>query len=145
MEILKHKYDNFKKCYDALGNIIEMQKKLNNIALENPVADDLFRSGVIKHFELAYETAWKFLKQYIADVYHQDLVSPKAVFRACEQYQIFPQQIVNELITLADARNTTTHIYDQVLAREVCNSIVAHHRVFGIILDTIQMPPKVID
>jgi nucleotidyltransferase substrate binding protein (TIGR01987 family) len=142
MEILKHKYDNFKKCYEALGNIIEMQKKLNDIAATNPVADDLFNAGVIKHFELTYETAWKFLKQYILEVYNQDLSSPKPVFRACDVHKILPQYIVNELIMLVDARNATTHIYDQVLAREVCNSIVAHHRVFGMILDNIQIPSK---
>jgi hypothetical protein len=43
---------------------------------------------------------------------------------------------------LAEARNTTTHIYDQVLAQEVCDSIVSHHQVFGVILEIIQMPPK---
>lgn len=142
MEALDHKYNNFRKCYEALGNVIKVQEELNYIALANPIADDLFKAGVIKHFELAYETAWKFLKQYFAEVYHQDFSSPKSVFRACETYRLVPQYIVNELITLADARNTTTHIYDQVLAQEVCDSIVRHHQVFGVIIETIQMPSK---
>jgi len=140
MEALNHKYNNFKKCYEALGNVILVQEELNYIAIANPIADDLFKAGVIKHFELAYETAWKFLKQYLADVYHQELSSPKAVFRSCETYRVFPPHIANELIMLADARNTTTHIYDQILAQEVCDSIVNHHQVFGVILKTIKMP-----
>jgi len=142
MEALNHKYSNFKKCYEALGNVIVVQEELHYIALANPIANDLFKAGVIKHFELAYETAWKFLKQYLAEVYGQELSSPKSVFRACETYRIFPQHIVNELITLADARNTTTHIYDQILAQEVCDSIIRHHQVFGVILETVSIPPR---
>ncbi len=37
MEALNHKYDNFKKCYEALGNVIVVQKELNYIALTNPI------------------------------------------------------------------------------------------------------------
>ena len=46
--------------------------------------------------------------------------------------------ITNELITLADARNTTTHIYDQILAQEVCNAIVKHYHIFGKILEIME-------
>jgi len=140
MEALNHKYNNFRKCYESLGNVIAVQEELNYIAVANPIADDLFKAGVIKHFELAYETAWKFLKQYLADVYNHEVASPKQVFRACETYRMFPENIVNELIMLADARNTTTHIYDQILAQEVCNSIVSHHLVFGKVIESIKIP-----
>ena len=30
---------------------------------------DLLSAGVIQHFELAYETPWKFLKQYLDDIF----------------------------------------------------------------------------
>jgi hypothetical protein len=52
---------------------------------------------------------------------------------------VLSEYITNELIMLADARNTTTHIYDQVLAQEVCDSIVSHYQVFGIIIEAIQI------
>lgn len=131
MEDLKYKYENFKKCYVALGNVIEIQKQLAEIAEESPVAEDLFISGVIKHFELTYETCWKFLKVYLAEKYDCQALSPKAIFRACETYRLFSQMMINELITLSDIRNLTTHIYDQVLARELYHSIEKHYQVFG--------------
>lgn len=42
-------------------------------------------------------------------------------------------------ITLAEARNSTTHIYNQILAQEVCSSIVDHYKVFGQILKIIKI------
>jgi nucleotidyltransferase substrate binding protein (TIGR01987 family) len=121
---LRHKYDNFKKCYESLGKVIQLQEQLELNADSNPIMQDLIIAGVIKHFELAYETAWKFLKEYLAYKYNCEAASPKPIFRECDKYQIFPQRIVNDLITLADARNSTTHIYNQILAQEVCSSIV---------------------
>jgi len=139
MEILEKKYKNFKKAYISLGKVIEVQKQLSDIAAKNPAANDLFISGVIQHFEITYETAWKFLKQYLMEVHNADIPSPKQIFRACETYRVFPENIVSELIILSDARNTTTHIYDQVLAQEVCNAIVTHYHTFGEILKHIKM------
>lgn len=139
MEDLTHKYNNFKKCYESLGNIIDLYKQLIDTVPEDDfVAQDLFNGGMIKHFELAYETGWKFLKEYLSEKYDHEALSPKTVFRACDVYKIFPQTMVNELITLADARNSTSHIYSQVIAQEVCNSIEKHYQVFGKILEIIK-------
>ncbi len=41
---------------------------------------------------------------------------------------------MNQLINLADTRNTITHSYDQVLAQEVYNNIVKHYHAFGAIV-----------
>lgn len=140
MEDLKHKYENFKKCYETLGEVIQLQQELEATLAENPIAQKLLIAGVVKHFELAYETGWKFLKEYLAQKYNHESFSPKAIFRACDTYRIFPQIMVSELVTLADARNETTHIYNQVLAQEVCDSIEKHYEVFGKILEIIKIP-----
>jgi nucleotidyltransferase substrate binding protein (TIGR01987 family) len=140
VDALKRKYNNFKKCYESLGKAIATQKLLENISRENSDARNLFSAGIIQHFELTYETAWKFLKQYLAVIHGSNAASPKQVFRECEMYRLFPPHITNEFITLADARNTTTHIYDQILAQEVCDSIIKHHEAFGKILNLIQIP-----
>jgi len=142
MDALKKKYDNFKKCYISLEKAIAMQEELQDIAAKNIIAKHLFLAGVIQHFKLAYETGWKFLKQYLAENYGSSAASPKQVFRECETYRLFSQDVSNELITLADARNTTTHIYDQILAQEVCDSIVKHYQAFGKVLDSINTANK---
>ena len=134
MEGLKHKYENFKQCYKTLGNVIELQEQLEISIASDSIMENLITAGVIKHFELTYETAWKFLKEYLAHVYNCEALSPKQIFRECEKYKVFSTITVNELITLADARNTTTHIYNQILAQEVCNSITKHYHVLGELL-----------
>jgi nucleotidyltransferase substrate binding protein (TIGR01987 family) len=139
MEDLNHKHDNFKKCYEALGKVIALQEQLEYIAMDNSTAEDLFTAGVIKHFELAYETGWKFLKEYLREKHNHEALSPKAIFRACQDYRVFPEIMVNDLITLADVRNNTTHIYNQILAQEVCNEIEKHYEVFGKILEMIKI------
>lgn len=138
MEALKRKYDNFKKAYAALNRAVATQEELKSIALQNPDADDLFSSGVIQRFELAYETAWKFLKEYLKHVHSIDVASPKEVFRVCYTYRIFPEALMNHLVQLADARNKTTHIYNQILAKEVCEAIKKHQDAVGKILEFIQ-------
>lgn len=138
MEVLARKYKNFKKSYDALNKVIALQElyresKSNEINYQD--MDDALSAAVIQHFEITYETVWKLLKQYLADIHDIEMNSPKMVFRACHTYGILPETITNELITLADARNTSTHIYNQVLAKEVRNSIVRHHQVLGTIVE----------
>ena len=142
MDALENKYDNFKKCYENLGKAIAIQEQLHDIATDNIDAKNLFSAGVIKHFEITYETTCKFLKQYLTEMYGSISTSPKQIFRECETHKLFPPHIVNDLITLADARNNTTHIYDQILAQEVCNDISKHYKAFGIILTTIKPPIK---
>jgi nucleotidyltransferase substrate binding protein (TIGR01987 family) len=138
MEALEIKYSNFKNCYTSLGNVIALQKDLYELAADNPIADNLFTAGVIKHFELTYETCWKFLKLYLTEKYGADIASTKQIFRACETYKLFPTHITNALITLADARNATTHIYNQILAQEICREIIKYHQIFGYIIETLQ-------
>ena len=95
-------------------------------------------SGIIQHFEVVYETAWKLLKQYLQDIHGIEAASPKAVFRACFSAGIFSEMITNEFIKLSDDRNTTSHIYDQQLARAITQDILKHYEAFGRILDIVR-------
>jgi len=143
MEALIRKYTNFQKAHQALRRAIAAQQQLHNtIAADSSDLDDLISAGVIQHFEIAYETAWKFLKQYIYDIYNVEVTSPKTTFRACLTHNLLPAETVDELSELADARNMTTHMYDQVLAQEVCNAVIKHYQALGKILEHIHIAPK---
>jgi nucleotidyltransferase substrate binding protein (TIGR01987 family) len=142
MESLNRKYENFKKCYEALGKTIRKQNQIEAMFLDNEADEDLLNAldaGIIKHFELTYETGWKFLKEYLLETHDKEALSPKTVFRACEDLRLFSPSMLNELIALADARNETTRIYSQILAKEVCNAIEKHYQIFGKILKMIQL------
>lgn len=130
---MKHKFDNFVKTYKALNKSMNVLKKIGSQVPEDE--HDVIVAGVIKHFELAYETAWKFLKIYIAINHKEEILSPRAVFKACYTYGIFPQEIINDLLELLDDRNLTVHIYDQITAEEVCSSIAKYYMSLGKIIE----------
>ena len=137
MEALNRKYNNFLKAYKALDKSFDILKKLKPELSKDEYA--VFMSGVIKHFEMAYETAWKFLKLYLEVKFAFELTSPKAVFRACYEYKILTVEVVNDLIKLSDDRNLTVHIYDQATAQEIFDRIEHHYKVLAEIIENITL------
>ena len=95
---------------------------------------DLVLSGVIKHFELTYETAWKFLKEYLHQVHGPVITSPRAVFRTCYEYQILSEAVTEALFDLIDDRNLTVHVYDMETAERICKTIENYFFVFEAIV-----------
>lgn len=130
MEILNDKYQNFIDAYAALGEAIISQQELQIITGNNAKFQNLFTAGIIQHFELTYETAWKFLKEYVRHKHDVDVASPKAVFRSCRELRVLSDGVVDGLLELADVRNLTAHVYNRILAQEVGMSIEQHYKVF---------------
>jgi len=133
MEAIKNKFDNFIKTYKALD---KSMKVLHRVASQVPEDEhDVIVAGVIKHFELTYETTWKFLKEYIAINHNEEILSPRSVFKACYAYGILPQEITDDLLELVDDRNLTVHIYDHITAEEICSSIAKYYMSLGKIIE----------
>ncbi len=137
---LDKKYINFHQAYEALSRAIKTQQRLMEKEGDDSDVADLLSSGVIQHFELAYETLWKFLKQYLEARHEIEVASPRETFRACYKYKLLPEDLVNELMQLADARNKTTHQYNRILAQLICNDVIKHQHVMGTILNLIKLP-----
>lgn len=142
MESLKNKLNSFEKIYVALEHAIDTQMRLTEQASADPYLEHALMTNVVKHFELAYETGWKFLKQYLYVIYNIDVASPKSVFQACLKQGILPESITDQLALLADARNLTTHMYDIVIAQELNLDIDQHYAVLGKILELVKLPEE---
>lgn len=110
-----------------LAVTIDVQNKASKNS-QIPHLEEVLSASVIKHFELAYETGWKFLKEYLQHIHGIEALSPKSAFRGAFSAGILPEKLYQELNQLADARNTTTHIYDQILAREIAQDIIKHQK-----------------
>lgn len=84
-------------------------------------AQEAIRAGVIQHFKVAYEQCWKFVQRWIRENQKpEDADHPrtrKDLFRAAARYGLIPDPVVWFLY--GDARNLTSHIYDQRQANEV--------------------------
>lgn len=85
------------------------------------------RDSLVKRFELAVDTLWKYLKFYIqkeAGIVHN---SPKEVFRECARARLLDESEVILALKMVDSRNEATHIYREVIAEELTHAIPVYY------------------
>lgn len=83
---------------------------------------DSIRDGVIQRFEICTELAWKTAREYLIDQGYTDGInSPKAVMRKAYAAGLLQEE--QGWIDLLDARNLTSHIYDEATAQQVFEQI----------------------
>ncbi|MEZ0537662.1 nucleotidyltransferase substrate binding protein [Caldicellulosiruptoraceae bacterium PP1] len=90
-------------------------------ALEENQANPLIYDAVIQRFEFTYELAWKLMKAYLEYIGITNVNSPRSAFKeAFSSGLILDGDIWIEMI---NARNLTSHTYDEELAKEIYNLI----------------------
>ena len=108
----RSKFDNFTNAVKQLKNGIIMFSNEN----------DLLRDGLIQRFEFTFELAWKTLKVCFEDEGLQGINSPKSVLR-----EAFSTGLIDNdklWLEILNDRNSTSHIYSESLANEICNKII---------------------
>jgi nucleotidyltransferase substrate binding protein (TIGR01987 family) len=115
MSDYKQKFENYKSAFDRLSEGVLKFDKTN----------DLQRDGLIQRFEFTYELAWKTLKAIFEDEGLTGLNSPKTVLR-----EAFSAGLIEDdelwLLMLND-RNSTSHVYSEKPAIEICNNIITKY------------------
>lgn len=79
------------------------------------------RDGAIQRFEISAELAWKATQDYLEEQGYLDVHSPKAVMR-----KAYLEGLVTDeqgWLSLLDARNKTSHLYDDIVADQVYQRI----------------------
>lgn len=82
--------------------------------------DDLDKDGVIQRFEFTFELLWKGLKIYLADQ-GIDVATPKESLKAAFRIGLIENEEV--FLDMLDARNKTSHLYDQETSEEIFEAI----------------------
>lgn len=126
MEKLTYKYETFIASLRALERSIAV---FSHPDISENIREHLVAS-IIKHYELCYESLWKFLKLYLEKRYAEIEDSPKKVFRKCFAVGLMDEQTTKELLDISESRNSTTHSYDEENAQEVCKRIDQYYRTF---------------
>lgn len=85
-----------------------------------------YRDALIKRFEFSYDLTWKFLKQYLVERYSVEVNSPKKVFQECFQQNLITEEEVREFLKMVEARNYTSHVYDEDLIDEISIKILSY-------------------
>ena len=105
----KQRFQNYEKSFFLLKRALE---------IENP--SEAEKGGLIQFYEMAFELAWKLLKDYL---YEQgfNINSPREAIKQAYQSEIIDNG--QEWIDALEDRNLTTHTYDEETAKKVVESI----------------------
>lgn len=82
---------------------------------------DSVRDGVIQRFEFCTELAWKTVREYLLDQGYSNINSPKSVMKQAYADGLLEDE--HGWLELLNARNLTSHIYDEATAKEIFQSI----------------------
>ena len=107
------KVENYHHALDQLEKAIAIYEK--------NTADSLYRDGLIQRFEFTCELAWKTTREFLLDQGFTELNSPKATMRKAFSYGLIDDE--QAWIALLNARNQTSHIYDDATAQEIYSQI----------------------
>ena len=105
----KQRFQNYEKSFLLLKRTLE---------IENP--SEAEKGGLIQFYEMAFELAWKLLKDYLYELGF-NINSPREAIK-----QAYQSDIINsgqEWIDALEDRNLTTHTYDEETAEKVVKSI----------------------
>lgn len=108
----------------------------------NSLPDELqeaVRAGVIQNFEFTYELSWKFMKRWLEKNYgstYVDGVTRRELFRLAAETQLIDN--VDEWMLYHQARNQTSHTYDEAVATEVYKTSLQFLAVAQLLLQRLQ-------
>lgn len=104
----------YKNAIDRLAEVIALSK-------QHPL-NQFERDSLIKRFEFSYEMAWKLMMSYEKENGIVEVLGSKDVIR-----QAFKLSIINNgetWLEMVDARNKTSHLYDEEMATDVVDEII---------------------
>lgn len=106
----KQRFENFEKSYRVLGKYVHQ-----------PMHTQLERAGLIRLFELTFESAWKVLKDYL-ETEGYNVKSPRETIKVAFQTGVVEEGHV--WIYALSTRNLAEHIYHDLVAERFVQEIV---------------------
>ena len=111
--------DRYNTKFENLTNAVERLREGVQAYQENPA--QIIRDGVIQRFEFTCELAWKTTHEFLLNQGFTELNSPKATMRKAFSYGLINDE--QAWIALLNARNQTSHLYDDATAQEIYSQI----------------------
>lgn len=108
-------FDRYITRFQNFSNAVERLREGMQAYRELPEA--IIRDGVIQRFEFTCELAWKTTREFLLDQGFAELNSPKSTMRKAFSYGLIDDD--EAWIALLNARNQTSHIYDDATAQEI--------------------------
>ena len=110
----RNKIENFISAFEKLSQAIKVYKK-------NP-DNDIYQDALIQRFEFIFELSWKALKEFmIINGLKDDLNFPKQILKEAYQLKVIDNE--NIWLEMLNARNLTSHVYDENTASRISHDI----------------------
>lgn len=111
---------SLKKAINSLEKAVIFSIKKENE--KNTDSDEMavIIAGVIQNFEFTYELCWKYMKRWLEENISRDIVDgvPRnELFRRAAESRLIDE--VEKWFEFHVARNKTSHVYDEDIARDV--------------------------
>ena len=109
-ELLKH----YEQALGRLSKIVDLKRERQ--------LNEFEEDSVIKRFEFTYEMAWKLMMSYEKSNGVLQLMGSKDVVRNAISMSLIENG--EAWMDMSDARNRTSHLYDEGMAKDVIDAIV---------------------
>jgi nucleotidyltransferase substrate binding protein (TIGR01987 family) len=111
----KQRFDNFSRALHQLTRAVELSQ-------QRPLSD-LEKQGVIQCFEVVHELAWNVLKDFLDHEGIQGIIGSRGAVREAFKHALLAD---GELwMDMIEKRNLSSHTYNQKLADELVDTIIA--------------------
>ena len=121
---MKLDLSSLRKAVESLERTICLTNDNHFMAGLSDDAKDAIRSGVIQNFEVAYEFCWKYVQRWLKEnVPVEQAENPrsrKELFRVAARLGLINDP--ESWFSYGDARNLTTHTYNENTAESVYNT-----------------------
>jgi len=111
---------SLRKGVESLGKTLAVADDEDFISGLSADQKDAIRAGVIQNFEFTYELCWKFMRRWLdvnlGSVYVEG-VARRQLFRLGAENKLIAD--VDQWMEYHDARNETSHTYDEGTAEDV--------------------------
>ncbi len=123
MEYIEEKYETIKKTIANLRTGVTRFVSIKKMKAHDEEEYLERRDSLLKRFELAFDTTWKYGKVYLEVKAGLVQNSPKSVFRECLRINKITESDTSKALEMVDVRNQTAHTYQDVLAEEISEQI----------------------
>ncbi|MDE2778914.1 MAG: HI0074 family nucleotidyltransferase substrate-binding subunit [Chloroflexota bacterium] len=112
--------DSLRNSIKALTDLLAVSENDARMGQLSDVERNGIRSGVIQNFEVTYELSWKLMARWLSAYVNPEVadgVTRRQLFRLAAENRLIPD--VDLWMQHHEARNATTHIYDEERAMMV--------------------------
>ncbi len=125
MEELKRKKETLLRCLETVEEGLKILQE-NTI----PEHEKALQDSVIKRFEYTIDNFWKFIKLYMTEKEHIELIvsSPKAILKEALTYNLIKDEEFQLLEQALNSRNLTSHIYHEEISLDILEKVPSYHK-----------------